>query len=86
MAIELPKVGQVYRASQDVRLHGNSNITVLSAAAPQTLRKGSQAEITAVGGDYFDLNCNDGSVQGVHSWGLLLRVKKAVFGLNFEKV
>ena len=84
MPIELPKVGQVKRAMRDIPLTRHTQIKILSPAAPTVLKKGTEAEITAITPTHFELNCKDGIGKGPEAWGLRIQVQKSAFGNTFE--
>ncbi len=78
-------VGRLVRASRDILLNKqNTHVVVLSSAAPTVLKKGTEAEITAVLPNHIELNCKDGLGSGASAWGLKIRVAKVVFGISFE--
>ena len=84
MTIEVARVGQIVRAVRDIMLMNNVHVTVLSSAAPTVLRRGAEAEVTAIGPQHIDLNCKDGPGQGPAAWGLRIRVAKVVWGSSFQ--
>jgi hypothetical protein len=79
-----PKIGKVVRSIRDISLTRNVHVTVLSSAAPIVLRKGIEAEITAVSPTHVEVICKDGYGHGAAAWGLKLKVAKVIWGQSFE--
>ncbi|RAR47936.1 hypothetical protein C7401_15614 [Paraburkholderia unamae] len=85
MSNQVAKVGQIVRAMRDIPLTRNAHVTVLSSATRIVLRKGTEAEITAIALNHIELNCKDGDQSlGLAAWGLRIRVAKVVWGMSFE--
>ena len=84
MTFRVAKVGQVVKATRDILLTRNTHVTVLSSASVLILRKGTEAEVTAVAQQHIELNCKDGHGNGIAAWGLQIRIAKVVWGTSFE--
>jgi len=84
MTIQVARVGQTVRAVRDIMLTNNVHVTVLSSAASSVLRKGAEAEVTAIHPQHIDLSCKDGPGLGPAAWGLRIRVAKVVWGSSFQ--
>jgi hypothetical protein len=78
------RVGQVVRASHDIMVTKSIHITVLSSAAPLVLKKGTEAEISAITPSAIEVNCKAGHGHGPNAWGLKLKVARGVWGNTFS--
>ena len=84
MTLSLPRVGQTVKAMRDIILAKNIHVAVLSNTSPAVLPKGSMADVVAVSSNHIDLNCKaDPASNGVHAWGLKIRVARVVWGVSF---